>query len=220
MTDNLLSRVKRLVTGSVTNLIDAVETAAPETVMKESIREIDRALDEVRANLGVALSNRHHANKRLSDAAARHEELGRQLQVAVTEKRDDLAEAVIVRQLDLEAQMPLLERALSDSGAEAKELEGYIAALAARKRDMESDLAQFTSSRAASGAPAVGNAGSTVDRRVENAATAFDRVLGAKTGLPGTTAPERDVAAKLAELEKLERANRIRERLAAAKASQ
>lgn len=220
MTDNLLTRVKRLVAGSVTSLIDAVEQAAPETVMKEAIREIDRALDDVRASLGVTLANRHHANKRLADATARHEDLGRQLQVAVAEKRDDLAEAVIVRQLDLEAQMPVLERALSDAGAEVKELEGYIAALAARKREMESDLEQFTSSRAAAVAPAADNPDSPVERRVERAASAFDRVLGSKTGLPGTSAPERDVAAKLAELEKIERANRVRERLAAAKANQ
>lgn len=220
--ENLFSRVKRLVSGGVNSLVDAVEGAAPETVMKEAIREVERATDEVRDSLGVVLANRHHANKRLAEATARHEELAGQLAVAVAEKRDDLAEAVIARQLDLEAQIPVLERALSDASAEAKEYEGYIAALAARRREMESDLAQFIATRddatstAASAAGVAG--GKPVERRVEKAEGAFNRMLLQQTGVGSTTAADRDTAAKLVELERIERGNRIRERLAAAKA--
>lgn len=223
-TESLLARVKRLVAGGVNSLVDAVEVAAPETVMKEAIREVERAADELRDRLGVVLANRHHANKRLTDASTRHDELAAQLKVAVAEKRDDLAEAVIARQLDLEAQMPALERALSDAGSEAKEIEGYIAALAARRREMESDLAQFLATRDAAKTPAAADGGVVgahpVERRVEKAANAFSRVMQQTTGIGATVPADRATAAKLAELEQIERTNRIRERLAAAKAQE
>ena len=61
MNDGLISRVKRLVTGSVHGLVDSIESAAPETVMREAIREIDEAANEVRTQLGRTIANRHHA---------------------------------------------------------------------------------------------------------------------------------------------------------------
>ena len=225
MSEGLLSRVRRLVSGSLNGLVDAAEAAAPETVMRQSIREVEVAIEELRAGLGVALANRHHAEKRLAESTRRLDELADKLRVAIAEKRDDLSEAVIARQLDLEAQAPVLQAALAEASAEAKETESYIAALQARKREMESDLAQFIASRDARPAVA-GTAGETdaaagaasTERRVARAEGAFSRVLQGQTGLAATSAGDRETAAKLAELEKVERANRIRERLAAAKA--
>ena len=57
MAEGLVSRVKRLVSGSVNSLVDVVENASPEMVMKEAIREVDRAIDEVRDQLGLAIAN-------------------------------------------------------------------------------------------------------------------------------------------------------------------
>ena len=74
-----MNRVTRLISGSVNSIVDAVENASPETVMKEAIREIDRAIDEVRDHLGLAIANRHNATKRLAEANAKHEELGARL---------------------------------------------------------------------------------------------------------------------------------------------
>ena len=51
MSETLSRRVGRLVSGGFHALIDAAENLAPEAVMNESIREIERAVDEVRAEL-------------------------------------------------------------------------------------------------------------------------------------------------------------------------
>jgi phage shock protein A len=223
MSESLVARVKRLVSGGVNSLVDAVENASPELVMKEAIREIDRAIDEVRDELGLIIANKHHANKRMMGASAKHEELGESVRLAVSESRDDLAEAAISRQLDLEAQMPILEQALHDASAREKELEGYIVALQGRRREMEADLASFVASRKAegSGAPEGSRAdsGRRAERKAEKAQSAFDRVLVSATGIPGSGGADRATAAKIAELEKVARENRIRERLAAAKAN-
>jgi len=219
MAEGLMNRVKRLVSGSVNTIVDAVENAAPETVMKEAIREIDSAIDEVRDQLGLVIANKHHANKRLMEASAKHEDLAEKLRLAVEQNRDDLAEAAIARQLDLEAQMPVLEDALKDTSAEEAELESYISALAGRRREMEEDLQTYLASRPKVSEPTPGEAKSAQpDRKVENAETAFNRVLRGATGVPGTATADRDTAAKLVELENVSRENRIKERLAAVKA--
>ncbi len=222
MAEGLVSRVTRLVSGSVNSIVDAVENAAPETVMREAIREVERAIAEVRAELGKAAANKHHANKRLMEANSKHEALAGQIEVAVGEGRDDLAEAAISRQLDLEAQIPLLEHALTEAGEREDELEGYLLALQGRKREMESDLKAFLDTRAETGA-AGDLPGTTAEAGAENRAdqaeSAFNRVLHGATGVSGSGAADRETASKLAELEQISRSNRVKERLAALKAT-
>ncbi|MEM8988353.1 MAG: PspA/IM30 family protein [Pseudomonadota bacterium] len=222
MSEHLVTRVKRLVSGGVNNLVDAVENASPETVMKEAIREVESAIDQVRDELGKTVANKHLANTRLMDTNTKHEELNEKIQLAVKEARDDLAEAAIARQLDLEAQIPVLESAIKDASAEEAELEGYIAALQARKREMEEELVAFRASRTSTQGEAAAPGRSSADdaeRKTSSAENAFNRVMRSTTGLPGMASTDRKDAAKIAELEKLSRDNRVRERLAAVKAT-
>ncbi|MEM9840696.1 MAG: PspA/IM30 family protein [Pseudomonadota bacterium] len=224
MREGLIGRVKRLVSGSVNSAVDAVEAAAPETVLKEAVREIDTALDEVRHELGKTLADKHHAAKRLASTSEKHEELGEKIEFAVSEGRDDLAQAAIARQLDLEAQIPVLESALRDFSEEETDLEGYIAALTARRREMEDDLDQFLKARAdaakAQAGGATGGSGSTAEDRARKADRAFSRVLKNASGIAGTDPADRETAQKLEELSRIERENRIKERLAKVKAVQ
>ena len=66
MSETLSRRVGRLVSGGFHALIDAAENLAPEAVMNESIREIERAVDEVRAELGKVLAQKHLAAKKMA----------------------------------------------------------------------------------------------------------------------------------------------------------
>ena len=223
MAEGLVARVTRLVSGGVNQLVDSIENTSPETVMAEAIREVDRAVDQVRDELAGVLANKHLANTRLGDTTTRHEELQGQIALAVKEGRDDLAEAAIARQLDLEVQIPVLETAVADASREEKELEGYISALQARKREMEAELDSYKRSQqqsatesAASGAAAQKN---SVEGKTRKAEEAFDRVMKSATGLPGGLSTDKADATKLAELDDLARKNRVSERLAALKAA-
>lgn len=222
MNETLSSRVKRIVAGGAHAIVDAIEDAAPEVVMEQAIRELDGAMDDVRAELGKVLANKHLATKRLAEENGKHEALGERIELALKEKREDLAEAAISQQLDIEAQLPVVEAAIRDAADGEKELEGYLAALAAKRREMVADLQAFRTAREqASGAIAApGHAASAgVERRVARAEAAFERLLVKHTGLPpGTAASDRKTAAQLAELEDLARRDRIRARLAAVKA--
>jgi phage shock protein A len=103
-----------------------------------------------------------------------------------------------------------------------KELEAYIAALHAKKREMESALADFIAARAAASTPAGQSASAatgTTQGKVERAGSAFDRVLARQTGISGATSAVNPDASKLHELQELARKHRIDERLAALKAA-
>ena len=225
MAENIAARVGRIISGSLNALVDAVEDAAPDIVMEQAIREIDSAIDEVRAELGRAVAAKHLANQRLMDENRRHEELSEKIELAVRESRDDLAEAAIASQLDIEAQIPVLEATIADCATQERELEGYVTALQAKKREMKEELNQFRASKrdAAAAAASVsangvaGKGGGGVEAKVSKAESAFERVQERATGIAGGAMPNRKDAAKLAELDDLARNNRIQERLAAIK---
>ena len=220
MSETLSRRVGCLVSGGFHALIDAAENLAPEAVMNESIREIERAVDEVRTELGKVLAQKHLAAKKMADESNRHEAIDANLQAAVAAGRDDLAEAGIAEQMDIEARLPVLENTIADCAAQEKELEGFIAALQAKKREMQQQLQDWRAAQQSmgTGKTASGNGSdlNRIARDAEKSGNTFDRVMGRQNAVHSST----DAAqlAKLKELEDLSRNNRIAERLAALKA--
>ncbi|KPN71677.1 PspA/IM30 family protein [Neisseria sp. 83E34] len=219
MSETLARRVGRLVSGGFHALVDAAENLAPEAVMNESMREIERAIDEVRAELGKVLAQKHLAAKKMADESNRHEALSESLQAAVNNGRDDLAEAGIAEQMDIEARLPVLENTIADCATQEKELESFIAALQAKKREMQQQLQQWRAAQQRSAGPADAAGGdlNRIARDAEKSGNTFDRVMGRQNAVHSST--EAAQLAKLKELEDLSRSNRIKERLAALKAN-
>jgi len=216
--------VTRLVSGSVHALLDAVENAAPEATMAQAIREVDRVIDDVRAELGRVEASKHLATSQLNKLNTEHEQLASQIESALGQGREDLARAGLEKQLNIEDQVPVLQKLLADQRDAGKELEGYIAPLLAKKREMEQALRDYVAARATHTAGRGPAAGPTTSRgksedRVANAGAVFDRVLAKQTGLSGLASTATGDAAKLRELQDLQRANRIEERLAQLKLS-
>ncbi len=221
MKEKITGRVARIISGGFHALLDAVESAAPEVVMEQAMREIDEAIEEVRVELGKEMANKHLANQRLMQVNAKCEELSEKIELAVAENRDDLAEVAISQQLDMEAQIPILEAQISELSGSEKELEGYIAALKGKKGEMREDLRLYKASRKSS-APVKENStletGDPVSVKVGKAESAFSRILENSTGFaPGQGTPDKDTAAAMNELENMAKNNRIQERLAAIK---
>lgn len=224
MSETLVTRVGRILSGGMNSVVDAVENAAPEVVMEQAIREVDGAIEQVRAELGKEIANKHLANNRLMEANKRHEELAERIELAIKDSREDLAEAAISRQIDIEAQVPVLERAIAEAGDKERELEGYVGALQAKKREMTDDLVAYRNSRkeqvSSSDDGMAPASGSNAESKVRRAESTFDRIMQKQTGMPsGAVGSDRETAAQLAELEEISRDNRIKERLAAVKAT-
>lgn len=219
MAETLVMRVKRIVSGSVNGLVDSMETAAAETVMREAIRDVDRTVDEVREELGSVIAARHRTNRILVLNRTKAQELNSKIKLAVDQNRDDLAEAAIARQLDLEAQVPVLQDTLDETSVRQHELEGYVAALNGRKREMEQDLKAFVAARSDAAMTPGGETQTSkinaAERRVENAQSAFDRAFG--SDVAGMPKVDRSASAKLNELEIMARSTEVANRLAAFK---
>jgi phage shock protein A len=216
MTESLVLRVKRLISGSANGVVDALETANAEIVMREAVREIERATDDVREELARAMTARHQTNRLLSHTKAKLAELSERAKFAVGQARDDLAEAALSRQLDLEAEIPVHEAKIIELTTKQTELEGYVASLATRKREMESEIAAFVAASASAARAAGSTAGpeasvaSKAERRADQAQQAFERAMGSPAGAK----PDRETAARLHELDRLSRSSKVAERLA------
>ena len=220
MADNIAVRVTRIVSGSVHSLLDAVEDATPEATMGQAIREVDQVTDEVRTELGRVEAATHLVTTQLNKLNTDAENLAGQIELAMKQNREDLARSGLEKQINIEDQVPVLQKGLAEQQEKGRELEGYITALLAKKREMEQALQEFIASRAGSTSPrAVSGAAGTGRGRVESAGSAFDRVMARQTGVSGLSASVTADAAKLKELQDLQRNHRIEERLAKLKAS-
>ncbi|GAA6133861.1 hypothetical protein NBRC116188_06500 [Oceaniserpentilla sp. 4NH20-0058] len=214
MPEGYITRIGRLVSASANTLINSLENAAPLMVMEETIREIDQAIEEVRQELGRAEAARYLSSQSLNKDNARHTELQEQIEVAVNAGRDDLAEAAIARQMDIEAMIPVVEKSIVDSDAQILELNSFIQALQAKRREMEEASEEYRKAEAHTEGGNDLHSTNNSSQKVDKATSAFNRVMNV-AGAPGISA-NKD-ASKLAELEALARTNRIQERLAKVK---
>ncbi len=217
MSETLARRVGRLVSGGFHGVVDAAEHLAPETVMNENIREIERAIDDVRAELGQVLAQKHLSAKKLADESNRHESLSGQIQAAVSAGRDDLAQVGIGEQMDIEARLPVLENSMADCAMQEKELETFISALQAKRREMQQALQDWkqAQSGATGGVATSSHRLDEIAKRVDASGNSFDRILQQHGGIAPHTSHQ---AASLQELEQLSRNQQVAERLAKLKA--
>jgi phage shock protein A len=221
MADSLKTRVARVIAGGVHALLDKIEDLNPQAAMEQAIREADGVFDEVRHELGTVSANRHLAQQQHAKLNRSHEELRDQIAQALATQREDLARAAVSRQIDIEAQIPVLETTLADLARQEQELQGFTAALLAKKREMQEALAEFRKSRVATESAAQPQGQSNVEQRLGRVTDAFDKIYQRQTGLDGTQqAGNLEQAARLSELEALVRDNKIAERLAQIKAGQ
>lgn len=221
MAESLRSRVSQIVIGSAHAVLDKIEDQAPEAMMEQAVRKVDGVIDEVRAELGKAAANRHLAQRQHADLNQRHLDLSTQAEEAITMARDDLARAAVTKQLDIEAQIPIVEASLTELVAQEKELSGFVDALLGKRRDMQSALEQFIASRArANSASGISMSGNRAELAVDKASEAFSRVFQRQTGL---SAGDRKISAlqeaQLKELDGLMQNQKIEARLAQLKVS-
>ncbi len=208
MNESITKRVSRLISGSINAIVDKAESLSPELVMKETIREVDSTIDEVKLLLGRENIELRKTKSQLENEKIKYKNLSQQIDVAINENRDDLAKSAISRQMDIEAQIPILEESILQIEKNILKLENYIDALNAKKREMQKDLEEYLKIKKEEDTAA------NIESNVEKADAAFSRVSA-----DINSRFLNDDATKLAELDKLVRDNRVSERLESLKAS-
>jgi phage shock protein A len=218
MAETLATRVTRILAGSAHAFLDAVEDMAPEAMMRQAVREIDQVMGEVRVDLGKVEAAKHLITSQINKLNTESEQLSANIETALNRGEEDLARAGIERQTLIDDQSPVLQRSLAEQQEKARELEGYITALLAKRREMESELQQYLASIQHTASSGSATAKANHEMRVEDARSAFDRVLARQVGVSGLNPASAGDALKLKELQDLSRRNRIEERLAQLKA--
>jgi phage shock protein A len=213
MAETLAVRVTRILAGSAHAFLDVVEDLAPEAMLRQAIREIDQVMGEVRVDLGKVEAAKHLVTSQINKLNNENEQIATQIETALESGKEDLARAGIERQTLIDDQTPVLQRSLAEQQERAGELERYITALAAKRREMEEALQQYLASLAHAGTAGAASK-ATHDSRVEDARSAFDRVLARQVGITALSSGPQGDAQKLKELQDLARQNRIEERLA------
>lgn len=220
MAESIIMRVRRLLSASVEDAVDAMERAGGASVMREAIREVDRATEEVRAEQEAATVRRLHAARQQRMFRTQLVALDEKARFAVAEGRDDLAEAALSRQFDFEQQAERLDAVQAEAASEADRLETCLAALAMRRSQMEESLAAFEAAQrdATLGGDGPARPDLRTERRVKRAEDAFDRAMA---GAGGSLASRADThtASKIAEIAVLQKSGAVAQRLAALRAA-
>ena len=221
MAESIFARVSRLLSATVEDRVDRMEQAGGEAVMREAIREADRAIDEVRAQLETAMARRLNAARQQRLLSERVDELTVKAGFALKEGREDLAEAALSRQVDFEAQAKKLDSVQRQAREEEQRLEDGLSALNARKAQMEEALSAFLISRreAALGGDGPARSSHSAEKKVDAAERAFDRAMAGSDGF-GFAHADAQAIHRIAEIDGLRKSATVAERLAALKAQQ
>jgi phage shock protein A len=219
MAETIFARVSRLLSATVEDAVDRMEQAGGDAVMREAIREADRAIDQVKRDLEATMARRLQAARQQRLLNERVGELTAKASFAIGEGRDDLAEAALSRQIDFEGQAKKLDAVQQQAREEEQRLEDGLAALKARKTQMEEALQAYLLSRreAALGGDGPVRPNRSAEKQVDAAEQAFDRAMAGAGGV-GFTRADADTINRVAEIDGLQKSATVAERLAALKA--
>ena len=216
MKENISGRIRRIITGTANTIVSKIEGMAPVAILEEAIREVDGAVDEVRAELGAITVQKHHVTQALGRLNGEHEKLAEEISQAHAQGRLDLVQAGLSRQIDIEDQLPVLENQLADLGESEKQLNAAITGMLAKRNEMEDELFHFQRVQTQSVADSSvkqSDAG-TAARKAEIAGKAFERTLQNATGVRISSLKSSSAESeKLMELAQLNKQARIQARL-------
>lgn len=222
MADSIFIRVSQVLSAKKEEMVGAVERASGPSLMRQAILEVDRAADQVERKREEAVDRREQAVRQQQAVRQRLDTLEEQARFALSKGREDLAEAAVSRQIDFEAELERLKTIQTESGAEIKRYDETLADLKVRKKQMEKELAAFQSARRDA---ELGNEEvpvrpeASAARRAARAEATFDRAMAAAGGV-GVGLMDSDSAAKVAEVDALQREAKVADRLAAFRAAQ
>lgn len=140
MSESLFNRVRRLVCADSAALLSSLSGPAGVAAMRRAIGEVGDAADEAREALTQAEAGRRQAERQIRLTGQHLGQLTEKAELALSWGREELAAAALSRQIDLEAQLPLLEAARAGAAAEVARLTACVEALEARRTELEGEL--------------------------------------------------------------------------------
>lgn len=214
MAQSLKQRVGTIISGSVHALLDNIEDIAPISMLEQKVRELESLADEVRSELGKVAANRHIIQQQHVNLNQEHAQLAQAVELAVQNQRDDLAQTAIARQLDIEAQLPILEGSLGDLSKQSQELTSFVDALMSKRREMSQAIEQLQLAQKTTQSAVPTPSNHSFNAKVDGVQTAFDEIYRRATGTSALAAQATvEQNTNLKELRDMVRAQNIADRL-------
>ena len=218
MAEQIFQRVRRILNARLEDAVDWMEQSGSDSVMREAIREVGQAIDQVQVDYEAAMSSRLLAVRQQKALREKAIGLTAKAKFALAEGREDLAEAALGRQVDFEEHAGKLDAVWAQAREEESRLSENLVALKTRKQQMEEALDAFLASRRDM---ALGGDGPTkpprcVERRVDRAEKAFDRAMSNAGGV-GFTRPDAEAISRVAQIDVMRKHALVAARLVALK---
>jgi phage shock protein A len=212
--DPYSARVRRVITASIETAVSAAESVSGNALLREAVRELERAEEALRRDREGLNAKRERAAADQKAKKAKAAEMAENARYALSKGREDLATQAVAHQLDLEAEVDRLAVVQSECKVDLARLEDALTELGARRETMGREVAAATSANGRVHPAAKPSPQSKVDLAVERASIIFERATGRNAD------PLQDpvTARGLAEVETMKREDAIAERLAALKA--
>lgn len=216
MGESIFVRVQRVISASADSAVSTAERFSGSGLMREAIRQVERAADDVRDEQDKANARRRDAERQQRVLRERLDTLREQARFALSKGRDDLAEAAVASQIEHEKALARLKQVEAESVETLARLDGCLRELKLKKAQMEKELAGFQAAR--TGSAGAADRAERAARRAARAEEAFERAMAAAGGVGARV--DADCAARLAEVEALRKEAEVAARLAELKAKQ
>jgi phage shock protein A len=217
MPDSVFVRVERIVRTSADRALELAERASGVVLVREAARELEQAEQRLRSDRQTADRKGQRAAQAQKDIRAKLAELTDHARYALGKGREDLARAAVARQVELEKETGDWETIAAEAKVEAKCIDDALAQVAARRKQIQTELAALEREQSASAPARAGKEG--VQDRVAKAMDKADRIMERAKAERGPIAEPAEAARAMADIAAMKRDDAIEERLAALKAS-
>src|SRR3954468_14761138 len=123
MAESIFVRVQKVVSGGLDSAVASAEQLSGTSLMRQAIRDMEDAIAKARDGAEAARARRLQAEHQITGARHQLATLHEQARFALGKGRDDLAEAAIARQIEIEAQIGRLDAARAEAATEERQLE-------------------------------------------------------------------------------------------------
>ncbi len=214
MAEPILMRVRQILSASGDDAVDGIERSGAASVIRESIRQVDRAIDEVRAVHRSAWRRSEQASKLQEAIRTRLSDLEAKARCALGKGREDLAHAALSAQPDLEERLAQLQQTQSEAELQAGRFGTCLAELRARKTKLEKALRHLEAEALNPSLRMTGEQRERIEAEEERPKETFQRVW-ASTLRPADPGGDGEGSDKPAEIDAIHRRALIAERLEA-----
>lgn len=147
-------------------------------MLRKAIRDIEQAVDDLSQNYAAAAGRRIEAERRLGNLTTHIIKLDEKARLAISQKRDDLASAIITQQIAYEKERADWGIALAKANDETEKLRADVAAMKMRKVDLQEQLLRDVQAEQQVAIDAAADLDRDIlDQRVAGAIAAYDEAI-------------------------------------------